>query len=830
MTEAVATSRRPVSTYRLQVTPDFGFDQAAEQVGYLADLGVTHLYLSPILAPVPGSQHGYDVVDHTRLNPDAGGRPGFDRLVAAAHETGLGVIADVVPNHMAVPTPERLNARLWDVLRDGPGSDAARWFDVDWAAGGDRLVLPVLGSRLPECLAAGELATAIEDGEAVVRYYDHRFPVRPGTEELALPELLEAQHYRLVHWRDADEQLNYRRFFDVSTLIAIRVEDREVFDDSHRLLADLVREGALDGLRIDHPDGLADPQGYLDALAGATGGTYVVIEKILEGDESLGSDWRCAGTTGYDTLNRLNGLFVHAAGAHALEDLYRRYTGEASSAEEIVEAAKREAAEHVLVPEVRRLTRLGASLLPRRSPLELRTALLALLAGMDRYRAYRRPGEEMAASQRGVLARAAGHARDALADDRGAVACLDDLTALAAGHANIGADPVVAEEFATRFAQTCGPVLAKGIEDTAFYRYLALPGSNEVGGDPAHPVVRPEELDAFATALSHRHPATMTTLSTHDTKRSEDVRARLAVLAELPQEWEEAVERLRGWADGVRGPRVDPSTEYLIWQTLYGAWPIDADRIGAYVRKAVREAKVHTSWTDPDDDYETQVVGLATAAATDEVVGQVLGRLVARTASAARAATLGQKLLQLVLPGVADVYQGCELVDLSLVDPDNRRPVDFGARATRLARLTAGAAPADLHDEKLFVTSTALRLRAERPEWFIGDDSTYAMLESDTPHAVAVARGDAGSVEIVAVVTRHADVLRREGGFGPGSLALPAGQWIDTLSGRGIRSDGRVRLALLLAELPVALLVRDEVSQAGSGLDDTRGSREESAA
>ncbi|HUR75887.1 MAG TPA: alpha-amylase family glycosyl hydrolase, partial [Sporichthya sp.] len=355
------------STYRLQLGPDLTFSDAARSVPYLADLGISHLYLSPILQATPGSTHGYDVVDHTRLSDDLGGRDGFSALCAAARDAGLGIVVDVVPNHMALPTPASLNAPLWSVLRDGPGSPYARWFDVDWTVPDRAMLMPLLGRRIGECLAAGEISVDLSGTEPLVRYYDHVLPVRPGTEELDLPTLLDRQWYRLAYWRVADEELNYRRFFDIDTLAALRVENDEVFHDSHRLLAELVRDGLIQGLRVDHPDGLADPHGYLTRLQEITGGCWVVVEKILEAEEELPVDWACAGTTGYDALLRAGGVFADPAGLAPMVEVWQRLSsadGADSSPNypEVVEAAKRAVVRDHLYAEVERLVTLLADI------------------------------------------------------------------------------------------------------------------------------------------------------------------------------------------------------------------------------------------------------------------------------------------------------------------------------------------------------------------------------------------------------------------------------------------------------------------------------------
>ena len=508
-----ADRRVPTATYRLQVQAAFGFDDVAALAGYLADLGVSHAYLSPVLQAAPGSTHGYDVLDHTRLSDEAGGREGFDAMVAALHERGLGIVVDVVPNHMTVPEPEHLNAPLWSLLREGTSSPYASWFDVDWDAAGDRVVVPVLGGTLEEGLAAGEIALAADGGpgrdETVVRYYDHELPVRPGTEDLPLADLVDRQWWRLESWRAAASTLNYRRFFDVGSLAAVRVEEPKVFDATHRVLADLIREGSVDGLRIDHPDGLADPRGYLRRLADATDGAWVVVEKILEGDERLPTDWPCAGTTGYDLLWRIGALFVDPAGEEPLTDLLALVSGARLTLEEVVTASKQFVVASTLVPEVLRLARRAEEVLdapssPARPAADsVERALVALLVGMDRYRAYVVPGEGVhsgCAARRGRRGRP--RARAPRPSDHATLDVVRDLV-LGRVSAAVRAEAGLAvDDLVVRFQQTCGPVMAKGIEDTAFYRWHRLVGLNEVGGDPDHFAVTPDELAAVVERLA----------------------------------------------------------------------------------------------------------------------------------------------------------------------------------------------------------------------------------------------------------------------------------------------------------------------------------------
>ncbi|MEI8410766.1 MULTISPECIES: malto-oligosyltrehalose synthase [unclassified Kribbella] len=796
----------PQATYRLQLHAGFGFDDAAEVVPYLHSLGISHAYLSPILQAAPGSTHGYDVVDHSRLSEPAGGRPAFDRLAARLADHLMGAVSDVVPNHVAVPTPARLNKALWSVLRDGPGSPYAEWFDVDWGSGNQPLLMAVLGQRIGKVLADDELSV---DGD-VLRYYEHEYPLRPGTENLPIAELVTEQWYRLAHWRVADEELNYRRFFDVDTLAAVRVETQEVFEATHELLLSLLHEGKLNGFRIDHPDGLADPRGYLRRLAERTGGAWVVVEKILEGDEELPRDWPCAGTTGYDALLRVGGLFVDPAGAAPLAAFHSELTGEPADFSPVVEEAKREVVKHGQYAEVHRLVELLARICQDDVRLRDHTrrafheVVVELLVHFDRYRAYVVPGEQPSATAVAALENAAARAREKLDEDRQET--LDVVLHLLLGRETGTAsriDEHARHELIIRFQQTCGPVMAKGVEDTAFYRWFRLSSLNEVGGDPEHFGVTPEEFHAFAARLNQHWPKTMTTLSTHDTKRSEDVRARLGVLSEQSAAWAEAVREWRRLSEDHRSPLLDGSTEYLFWQTLFGTWddgPLAEDRLQAYLLKAIREAKRRTTWTSPDEEYEQAVAAFATAVLADSDLLESVRRFASRQTEFVRAATLGQKLVQLTMPGVPDVYQGTELVDLSLVDPDNRRPVDYQHRMDRLQRLDDGAKPDNLADEKLLVTSRALRIRRQYPDAFTG---SYTPLPTSNGHAVAFARGDA----VITVATRLPAALHRLGGWGESTVVLPSGEWKNVLTGRVVGS-GAARIHELLEDLPVALLVR----------------------
>ncbi len=739
----------PTASYRLQLQPSFTLTDARAAVPYLAALGVSHLHLSPLLEAVPGSAHGYDTVDHTRVSEQLGGEAALRELAGAARAHGLRLIADVVPNHMALPVPERLNAPLWQVLRDGPDSRYARWFDIDWAAQGGRVLLPLLAGRL-----GAELHRLTVDQDTL-RYYDHVFPLRPGTQWLPLPELLERQWYRLAWWRLARTELNYRRFFTVNDLIALRAEDPEVFEATHSVLLRLRAEGVLDGFRVDHPDGLADPRGYLRRLAAAGDGAYVVVEKILSGEERLPADWPCAGTTGYDALRRIDGVLTDGAGARRLARLYAEQVGLDSSAPEAAREGRAEmtAPEGELAAEVDRLVRLAERIgaaepaLADHAPIAVRAALQGLFTRYTVYRPYpdvlRRSVESPSSTEEFV-----------------------DLLA----HGLLGPGPLK-EEFRTRFAQTAAAVAAKGVEDTAFYRWHPLLSLNEVGGDPGHPGVDPADFHRWCERLQQDWPLTMTALSTHDTKRSADARARLAVLAELPERW---TAECAAWSR-LAGGLADRNAEWLLWQTLVAAWPISLERLTAVLLKSLREAKLATSWTSPDPGYESAVTDYARAVlANPELTGRI-GGFVDQLAPYARSNSLAAALLHLTVPGVPDLYQGSELMLYTQVDPDNRAPVAFGTREGELS---------ELDHEKRHLTTTALHL--PRP---LG---RYRPLPTASPHLLAFQRGD----DLTVCVTRLPHTLARSGA--EVRLDLP-GDWTDLLTGR--EHEGPIdTVALLIRE------------------------------
>ncbi|HEU5333003.1 MAG TPA: malto-oligosyltrehalose synthase [Actinocrinis sp.] len=821
-------ARVPASTYRLQLSPSFTFDDAAQVVPYLNQLGVTHAYLSPILQAAPGSMHGYDVVDHSRVSAELGGEAGLRRLADTLHRHGMGAIADIVPNHMGMPVPESGNRALWSVLRDGPGSRYAAWFDIDWSAQGGVVLLPVLGRRIGDCVRYGELRVDkagdpdatdpdVPGAVPVLRYFDHVFPLRPGTEQLPLPELLGAQHYRLAHWRVAVEEPGYRRFFDISTLIALRVEDPAVFAATHEVLLDLLADGVLDGLRVDHVDGLADPRDYLRRLAAAASGKWVVAEKILAVGEDIPADWRCAGTTGYDAQRVITALLLDPSGAARLTALHTGLTGAADDFATVARQARLDVLDRVLHAELDRLTDLlsaicGTALeLHDHTHTALRDAVRALLAALPVYRAYTVPGQPAPAESVALLEGAAERAAADLPEYRHDTLMV--VRDLALGR--LGPHDRLRDQFEVRFQQTSSAVAAKGVEDTATYRWTALPTAGDVGGDPAEPAVSPAEFHLFCADRHASHPDSMTTLTTHDGKRSEDVRAALTVLAELPDEWAAAV---GGWQAHARrlGHALDPQTEYLLWQTLVGCWPIGADRLDPYLLKAVREAKARTSWTAPDEGYEEAVREFARAMLEDADLVESLEAFSDRIAPYMAVNALSQKLIQLTMTGVPDVYQGTEGEFRALVDPDNRRPVDFTAAARRLGQLNIApfGPPPTLSDAKTLVVSRALRLRREEPDCF-GAGAGQSPLFAAGPaaeHVVAFLRGE----RVAVVAARLPAGLERSGGWRSTVLPLPPGVWRCRLTGRtydtGADSAAGPEIPLdeLLDALPVALMVRED--------------------
>jgi (1->4)-alpha-D-glucan 1-alpha-D-glucosylmutase len=748
----------PSSTYRLQINRDFTLYDAAQLVDYLAALGVAAVYLSPILQSTVGSDHGYDTTDVSRVDVDRGGEEGLQALLDAAREAGLGVVIDVVPNHLGISVPAE-NPAWWDVLRHGRASAYADWFDIDWSRG--RILVPVLGD---------DPSLQVVDGE--LRYFEHRFPLAPGTcsagDDPAVVH--ERQHYELVHHSRGNFELNYRRFFAVTTLAGIRVEDPAVLEATHTLVRSWVEAG-IAGLRIDHPDGLVDPAEYLDRLRQMAPQAWITVEKILQAGEELPPGWPVAGTTGYDAMREVNGVFVDPGQAVAFTELYQRLTGDHRSIEDHIEQGKRMVVETLLPAEVRRM----AALVPDIA--DAGVALAEVAVAFEVYRSYLPDGVE---DLDRALATAAER-RPELAD------------ALASLSARLH-DP--ADELARRMQQLSGATMAKGVEDTAFYRYARFIALNEVGGDPGQFGIPPAEFHALQARRQKTQPDSMTGLSTHDTKRGEDVRARLAVLAEIGDQWESfAAEFLRATAVPNR------AFGYFLAQTLVGAGPIARDRMHAYAEKAMREASDGTTWTEPDPGFEAAVHEAVDLAYDDGRLRAAWNQIDTMVTESGWVNSLGQKLVQLTMPGVPDVYQGTEVWDDSLVDPDNRRPVDFAALRELLAAVQRARYPLDASGAaKLWVTHQALLTRRDRAGEFTG----YTPVEAVGPqadHLVAFDRGGA-----ITLATRLPVGLVRSGGWGSTALDLPD-QFTDVLT--GATYDGRTPVADLLSHYPVALLLPD---------------------
>jgi len=770
---------QPASTYRLQIRSQFTLDDAAALADYLVDLGVDAVYLSPVLTAFAGSDHGYDVVDHSQIDPARGGEEGWDRFAKTMRSQGLKVLLDVVPNHVGVADAAQ-NHAWWELLRLGQACPYASWFDIDWPAGEGKVLIPILGDEFDP---ATDLR--ITDGE--LRYAEHRFPLTPQTviDGASALEVHEQQHYRLVSYRLEQTAQNYRRFFAVTTLAAIRVEDPAVFAATHERLLRALHAGEAHGLRLDHPDGLADPAGYLRRLREEVPEAWLLVEKILEQGEGLPESWASDGTTGYDALTEVAGALVDPAAEEVFDALHRQLTGDVRDIEEHAMAGKREAVTTILRAEVARLARLVPG-----EPMGAE-ALAEILVQFSVYRSYLPDG---VADLREALHRAR-EARPELALTFAAlVPRLFDPT----------------DELCVRLQQTSPAVMAKGVEDTAYYRYTRMIALNEVGGAPGRFGATLADFHQAQVLRQTRAARSMTTLSTHDTKRGEDVRARLYALSEFPDEWSVVVTRLFALV-----PLPEPSFAYLLWQTFIGVGFIERERMHAYVEKAMREAAVATNWASPDERFESVVHAAVDRAYDDPAVRALLQEFIDLVAPFGRTNSLSQKLIQLTMPGVPDVYQGTELWEDSLVDPDNRRPVDFDLRRRLLAdlpssnveQLRAGASSSDRASEephgvtKLRVVASALRLRRERPDFF----TSYSALPAEgdaSDHMIAFDRGGA-----ITLATRLPATLARRGGWGDTHMTLPY-LCVDLLTGRSF--SGSVQLADLMATLPVALLTRTQ--------------------
>jgi (1->4)-alpha-D-glucan 1-alpha-D-glucosylmutase len=746
-----------LSTYRLQMRGPasgqaFTFSDAVDQLDYLQALGVSHVYLSPILTASRGSTHGYDVTDPTTVSAELGGPDGLATLSREARARGLGLIVDIVPNHVGVDDPTQ-NAWWWDVLEHGRRSSYSSYFDIDWTLDpAGKVVLPVLGDD-------GDLADLVVDGD-VLRLGDRTWPIAAGTGSGTPAEVYGRQHYALIGWKR--NVCGYRRFFSITSLAGLRQEDRAVFDATHVEVKRWFTEGLVDGLRIDHPDGLSDPAGYLEWLRETVGpDAWIVIEKILAPDEALEPTLPVAGTTGYDALRDIGGLLVDPANADDGEPL-----------DEVTRELKVATATNTLASELARLRRAIVAAVGTDHP-QLPDAIAALLSHIGVYRS----------DYRGL----AGVMPTALAETASAAPELGEPLVLVAAALNH-------VEPATRLQQLCGAVTAKSVEDCLFYRDARLVSLNEVGGEPDRFGVSAAEFHHSSATRARYWPSAMVTLSTHDTKRSEDVRARIGVLSQVGALWTELVGK---WV--LRTPPPDAATGLFLWQIVFGVWPVDGvvtdelrSRLHAYAEKAIREAALHTTWNDPDQDFEDAVHAWLDAV-LDGPVGVEITSLVAQLDVHAQNDSQVQKLLSLTVPGIPDVYQGTELWDDSLVDPDNRRAVDY---ATRRDALTS------LRDDKIRIVTAALHSRADRPASYL--EGGYSPVLADGPgaeHLVAFLRGTD-----VLVAVRRWTVGLTDTGWGDTTLTLPDGEWVDRLTGRAFR--GQIDAAELFAVLPATLLER----------------------
>lgn len=813
----------PIATYRLQLTQAFGFLQAADCLPYLAGLGISHLYLSPITTARRGSSHGYDVTDPTRLNPELGGEAGFEKLVAACRALDIGIIVDFVPNHMAA-TAE--NPWWQDVLRHGRESAFDGFFDIDWQQYdgllGPAVTLPILGSTLEAAIEKGHLSVA---GDNLV-YFEHRLPLSPASlrwlvhrkaegaaaDAGLLQGLLRRQNYRLVHWRCAATEINYRRFFDINELVGLRVEDPKVFDAAHVLLFRLVEQGKIHGIRLDHIDGLRDPHAYCRRLEGELKARglktpYVLVEKILEADEPLPDFPGVRGTTGYEWANLITRHLIDPAGLSELR-AYWAQRGEGARCADAKDYVLDTLFPGELDKLAARLARLSAERMECDS---LRQALKAYIIALPVYRTYITPGH-IRPEDAEIVRQAVDHAKAAAPDCHPALDLLQ-RSLLSAD----GADQSV--EFIARLQQLSGPVMAKALEDTHFYRDIPLLALNEVGGNPDNEAASAEEVHRRLGQRQATQPAGLTATATHDTKRGEDARLRIAGLAEISADW---IDLMQAWLRRHADTLPSAGHEYLIYQTLVGAWdgnPGSDDfrkRLKQYAVKAFRESKTATSWLDPDPDYEQAAFAFIEARLSDEKFRAAFDAVARRVSLLGALSGLSQLALKALMPGVPDFYQGTEFWDLSMVDPDNRRPVDWAARrlVMRSVRSPDWAALQDQWQNghiKMALQYQLLQLRRRLPLVFERGD--YIPLQvADNPDVLGFARSHDGETVICVIAHQFASIT--DGGRSwpdysnfPGSILLPEGMRFTDVLAKG-RADcgGTIRLCDLLGTLPVSVL------------------------
>ncbi|WP_439534399.1 malto-oligosyltrehalose synthase [Polymorphobacter sp.] len=776
----------PRATYRFQFHKDFTFADAEALVPYLADLGVSHLYASPITTARSGSTHGYDVVDPTRINPELGGEAAFRSLVAALRAHGLGIIIDIVPNHMGVAGGG--NGWWNDVLARGPDSEHAGVFDIDWH---QKLVLPILGAPLPTALAQGDISLE-RDGDQwfVSAYGERRLPLRPEDQpglnaSTDIAALLDRQHYRLASWRVANDELNWRRFFTINDLAGVRIEDRRVFEAVHKLYFRLHAEGLIDGVRVDHVDGLTDPARYcrqlrarLDAIErpadAPAGPAYIVVEKILGPGEPLATDWGIDGTSGYDFMEEVAALLHAPEGEDPLGTLWETISGRSAAfAPEELQARQDMLSWHF----EGQLSGCVSAFAPLAEPLGftsgmVRRAIERLLWVFPVYRTYG-TGSDAPVSDAAI--RAEARRRVARFVPPGEAPVIDALLGWLAGTGPGDATQVA--DAVRRFQQLSAPIAAKAVEDTAFYRYGRLLSRNDVGFDAACFSMPIEAFHAAAATRARDFPGAMLATATHDHKRGEDVRARLAVLSEIPDVWRDHV---AAWEQMIADDSIDSADRYMLYQTLFGAWPDGlaatdgtglatfAQRVKGWQEKALREAKLRSSWEAPDQDYEARARALVDRL-LDPHTGfpAAMAKLVAFTRPAADANTLVQTALHFTVPGVPDIYQGAEWLDLSLVDPDNRRPVDYDRRRAMLN--------GDATDKFALIRNLLAMRRADPALFAEGGYTPITATGARARHILAFERHHRPSRLICAVALRCAAPV-----IGTAAPVPPPSWWGDT--------------------------------------------------
>ncbi len=842
----------PTATYRIQFRNGMTFDRAAALVPYLKRLGISHLYASPVFTATTGSTHGYDVTDANEIDPAIGGREGFDRMARALKAAGLGLILDIVPNHMAASLE---NAWWRDVVENGKESRYARHFDIDWTR---RLTLPFLGDTFEKVLEAGDMNVKADPKTAkpALAYYESFYPLDPktyagreadilaSTDKVEIAALHDLQPYRLTSWRDAPRDLSYRRFFEITGLAGVRVEDDEVFDDTHRLILELVRSGTVDGLRVDHVDGLADPKAYLERLRKEAGDAcYVTVEKILGEGEDIARDWPVSGTTGYEFIASMSDVLVDGENLAALQAAYAAVTGKATDMELELRSAKLLMADNNFAGEVANLVKLAESIheelgeTPALSLETIRAGLRELLVGFPVYRTYGTE-EGMPPEGRQMLQRVADHVRRS--QPTADLAALPFLTRVLDGDVP-GAVAGKAATFRTRFQQLTGPLMAKSVEDTLFFRHHALIALNEVG---AEPLPRSYGLEHFHATMAERlklQPDALSGTSTHDTKRGEDARTRLYAITEAPQVWADAVRRWRQMNGGAirtlpDGPAPDPAVEWMLYQALAGVWPADLrpgdaaelgklkERFRAYAEKAIREAKLRTNWGDGNAEYE-QAVGDYVDRMLSPENQEFLGDFVATLRPFLRAGHVNgitQTLIKLTAPGVPDIYQGSEACDLSLVDPDNRREPDFVHLQRQLSEMAplSSASEQDWETGRLKQNLIAclLKYRSELPDLFRKGD--YLPLQPSGKrgrNVVAFARRNDRHALIVMAPRLVLEALHetppQASEWAETQVALPASlsgrRYRDIFTGRVLDLDDRAAVNRTFADHPFAALLSE---------------------